>query len=170
MNLYFQTKLYQLPSSDAIKTYEMLLSIVTSHYNDGHLSVSAGTIRAAIFNCLLKLRADILTRVGFPRKCGRYFYSPYILCDTGWVGILMVNDNGIEDRFEHELTWINREMQFMIHQCGSSHMKSPFTYEVFLFSVLPLLSCYRYLYSSPLFAELLTRWRNGSAWPVHLSL
>ncbi|XP_074649402.1 tuberin-like [Tubulanus polymorphus] len=79
----FKNKIYR-SQSHAVRTYDLLIAILKSHYEEKNTLKTACEIRQAIFECLLLLRADSLCRLGFPskEKENKYAYSPYLICDT----------------------------------------------------------------------------------------
>ncbi|KFO77103.1 Tuberin [Cuculus canorus] len=75
--IILQTKLYSLPSSHAMRVYEMLIHHVQRHYNYTYSLPVATSIR-------LQVRAvttDSLHRLGLSNKDGAVRFSPYCLCD-----------------------------------------------------------------------------------------
>ncbi|XP_070579524.1 tuberin-like [Ptychodera flava] len=75
----FKNKMYILPSVHAVKTFELLVRHIHSHYSNHYTSELACSIRFEVFKCLLRVRADPLHRVGYPDKDGGMKYSPYLL-------------------------------------------------------------------------------------------
>ncbi|XP_034276548.1 tuberin isoform X3 [Pantherophis guttatus] len=79
----FQTKLYSLPASHAMRVYEMLAHHLQLHYKHKYSLPIASSIRLQVFDFLLSLRADaLLHRLGLPTKDGLVRFSPYCLCDA----------------------------------------------------------------------------------------
>ncbi|XP_032086044.1 LOW QUALITY PROTEIN: tuberin [Thamnophis elegans] len=79
----FQTKLYSLPASHAMRVYEMLVHHLQLHYKHKYSLPIASSIRLQVFDFLLSLRADaLLHRLGLPTKDGLVRFSPYCLCDS----------------------------------------------------------------------------------------
>ncbi|KAK9393371.1 tuberin [Crotalus adamanteus] len=79
----FQTKLYSLPASHAMRVYEMLVHHLQLHYKHKYSLPVASSIRLQVFDFLLSLRADaLLHRLGLPTKDGLVRFSPYCLCDS----------------------------------------------------------------------------------------
>ncbi|KFQ58808.1 Tuberin [Pelecanus crispus] len=74
--IILQTKLYSLPSSHAMRVYEMLIHHVQRHYIYAYSLAVASSIRLQ-----LMLRADSLHRLGLSNKDGAVRFSPYCLCD-----------------------------------------------------------------------------------------
>ncbi|NWU96858.1 TSC2 protein, partial [Upupa epops] len=81
ISLPLQTKLYSLPSSHAVRVYEMLIQHVQRHYTYAYSLAVASSIRLQVFDFLLMLRADSLHRLGLSNKDGAVRFSPYCLCD-----------------------------------------------------------------------------------------
>ncbi|NXU47588.1 TSC2 protein, partial [Turnix velox] len=79
--IILQTKLYSLPSSHAMRVYEMLIQHVQRHYLYSYSLAVASSIRLQVFDFLLMLRADSLHRLGLSNKDGAVRFSPYCLCD-----------------------------------------------------------------------------------------
>ncbi|XP_064317437.1 tuberin isoform X4 [Phalacrocorax carbo] len=79
--IILQTKLYSLPSSHAMRVYEMLIHHVQRHYIYAYSLAVASSIRLQVFDFLLMLRADSLHRLGLANKDGAVRFSPYCLCD-----------------------------------------------------------------------------------------
>uniref|UniRef100_A0A8C3D401 Tuberin n=1 Tax=Cairina moschata TaxID=8855 RepID=A0A8C3D401_CAIMO len=79
--IILQTKLYSLPSSHAMRVYEMLIHHVQRHYMYSYSLPVASSIRLQVFDFLLMLRADSLHRLGLSNKDGAVRFSPYCLCD-----------------------------------------------------------------------------------------
>ncbi|KFP41068.1 Tuberin [Chlamydotis macqueenii] len=79
--IILQTKLYSLPSSHAMRVYEMLIHHVQRHYMYAYSLPVASSIRMQVFDFLLMLRADSLHRLGLSNKDGAVRFSPYCLCD-----------------------------------------------------------------------------------------
>ncbi|NXY87627.1 TSC2 protein, partial [Alcedo cyanopectus] len=79
--IILQTKLYSLPSSHAMRVYEMLIHHVQRHYIYSYSLAVASSIRLQVFDFLLMLRADSLHRLGLSNKDGAVRFSPYCLCD-----------------------------------------------------------------------------------------
>ncbi|NXM30984.1 TSC2 protein, partial [Oxyruncus cristatus] len=79
--IILQTKLYSLPSSHAMRVYEMLVQHVQRHYIYSYSLPVASSIRLQVFDFLLMLRADSLHRLGLSNKDGAVRFSPYCLCD-----------------------------------------------------------------------------------------
>ncbi|NXH14480.1 TSC2 protein, partial [Bucco capensis] len=79
--IILQTKLYSLPSSHAMRVYEMLIQHVQRHYIYSYSLPVASSIRLQVFDFLLMLRADSLHRLGLANKDGAVRFSPYCLCD-----------------------------------------------------------------------------------------
>ncbi|NXI61249.1 TSC2 protein, partial [Anseranas semipalmata] len=79
--IILQTKLYSLPSSHAMRVYEMLIHHVQRHYMYAYSLAVASSIRLQVFDFLLMLRADSLHRLGLSNKDGAVRFSPYCLCD-----------------------------------------------------------------------------------------
>ncbi|NXE79503.1 TSC2 protein, partial [Cochlearius cochlearius] len=79
--IILQTKLYSLPSSHAMRVYEMLIQHVQRHYIYAYSLAVASSIRLQVFDFLLMLRADSLHRLGLSNKDGAVRFSPYCLCD-----------------------------------------------------------------------------------------
>ncbi|KAK2533604.1 Tsc2 [Columba guinea] len=79
--IILQTKLYSLPSSHAMRVYEMLVQHVQRHYMYAYSLPVASSIRLQVFDFLLMLRADSLHRLGLANKDGAVRFSPYCLCD-----------------------------------------------------------------------------------------
>ncbi|KAF1539606.1 Tuberin, partial [Eudyptula minor] len=79
--IILQTKLYSLPSSHAMRVYEMLIHHVQRHYIYAYSLAVASSIRLQVFDFLLMLRADSLHRLGLSNKDGAVRFSPYCLCD-----------------------------------------------------------------------------------------
>ncbi|XP_009327650.1 PREDICTED: tuberin isoform X1 [Pygoscelis adeliae] len=79
--IILQTKLYSLPSSHAMRVYEMLIHHVQRHYIYAYSLAVASSIRLQGFEFLLMLRADSLHRLGLSNKDGAVRFSPYCLCD-----------------------------------------------------------------------------------------
>ncbi|XP_035751810.1 tuberin isoform X2 [Egretta garzetta] len=79
--IILQTKLYSLPSSHAMRVYEMLIQHVQRHYIYAYSLAVASSIRLQVFDLLLMLRADSLHRLGLSNKDGAVRFSPYCLCD-----------------------------------------------------------------------------------------
>ncbi|XP_064529482.1 tuberin isoform X3 [Pseudopipra pipra] len=79
--IILQTKLYSLPSSHAMRVYEMLIQHVQRHYIYSYSLPVASSIRLQVFDFLLMLRADSLHRLGLSNKDGAVRFSPYCLCD-----------------------------------------------------------------------------------------
>ncbi|NXN14890.1 TSC2 protein, partial [Indicator maculatus] len=79
--IILQTKLYSLPSSHAMRVYEMLIHHVQRHYIYAYSLPVASSIRLQVFDFLLMLRADSLHRLGLSNKDGAVRFSPYCLCD-----------------------------------------------------------------------------------------
>ncbi|KGL86002.1 Tuberin [Charadrius vociferus] len=83
--IILQTKLYSLPSSHAMRVYEMLIHHVQRHYIYAYSLAVASSIRLSslllVFDFLLMLRADSLHRLGLSNKDGAVRFSPYCLCD-----------------------------------------------------------------------------------------
>uniref|UniRef100_A0A8B9C8F7 TSC complex subunit 2 n=1 Tax=Anser brachyrhynchus TaxID=132585 RepID=A0A8B9C8F7_9AVES len=79
--IILQTKLYSLPSSHAVRVYEMLIHHVQRHYMYSYSLAVASSIRLQVFDFLLMLRADSLHRLGLSNKDGAVRFSPYCLCD-----------------------------------------------------------------------------------------
>ncbi|XP_070617082.1 LOW QUALITY PROTEIN: tuberin [Erythrolamprus reginae] len=79
----FQTKLYSLPASHAMRVYEMLVHHLQLHYKHKYSLPIASSIRLQVFDFLLSLRVDaLLHRLGLPTKDGLVRFSPYCLCDS----------------------------------------------------------------------------------------
>ncbi|PKU35433.1 tuberin isoform x2 [Limosa lapponica baueri] len=68
--IILQTKLYSLPSSHAMRVYEMLIHHVQRHYIYAYSLAVASSIRLQVFDFLLMLRADSLHRLGLSNKDG----------------------------------------------------------------------------------------------------
>ncbi|KAJ7416815.1 Tuberin [Willisornis vidua] len=68
--IILQTKLYSLPSSHAMRVYEMLIQHVQRHYIYSYSLPVASSIRLQVFDFLLMLRADSLHRLGLSNKDG----------------------------------------------------------------------------------------------------
>ncbi|NXI35896.1 TSC2 protein, partial [Galbula dea] len=79
--IILQTKLYSLPSSHAMRVYEMLIQHIQRHYIYSYSLAVASSIRLQVFDFLLMLRADSLHRLGLANKDGAVRFSPYCLCD-----------------------------------------------------------------------------------------
>uniref|UniRef100_A0A8C2TD10 Tuberin n=1 Tax=Coturnix japonica TaxID=93934 RepID=A0A8C2TD10_COTJA len=79
--IILQTKLYSLPSSHAMRVYEMLIHHIQRHYMYAYSLPVASSIRLQVFDFLLMLRADSLHRLGLSNKDGAVRFSPYCLCD-----------------------------------------------------------------------------------------
>ncbi|XP_049647832.1 tuberin isoform X2 [Accipiter gentilis] len=79
--IILQTKLYSLPSSHAMRVYEMLIHHIQRHYIYAYSLAVASSIRLQVFDFLLMLRADSLHRLGLSNKDGAVRFSPYCLCD-----------------------------------------------------------------------------------------
>ncbi|NXX40832.1 TSC2 protein, partial [Tricholaema leucomelas] len=79
--IILQTKLYSLPSSHAMRVYEMLIHHIQRHYMYAYSLAVASSIRLQVFDFLLMLRADSLHRLGLSNKDGAVRFSPYCLCD-----------------------------------------------------------------------------------------
>ncbi|NXJ60905.1 TSC2 protein, partial [Rostratula benghalensis] len=79
--IILQTKLYSLPSSHAMRVYEMLIHHIQRHYIYTYSLAVASSIRLQVFDFLLMLRADSLHRLGLSNKDGAVRFSPYCLCD-----------------------------------------------------------------------------------------
>ncbi|XP_072035978.1 tuberin-like isoform X2 [Amphiura filiformis] len=77
-----RTKLHRLPSTHAVRAFELLVTHMQSQYANNYESEIACEIRALVFQCLLELRADNLCRLGLPQKDGTMKFSPYIICDS----------------------------------------------------------------------------------------
>ncbi|ESP04643.1 hypothetical protein LOTGIDRAFT_61259, partial [Lottia gigantea] len=78
----FKVKLYQSPSSHGVRIYEILIDFLTTQYHTIVPNYTAASMRKAILECLLELRADNLHRLGIADKPKdvQYPFSPYILC------------------------------------------------------------------------------------------
>ncbi|KAJ9583770.1 hypothetical protein L9F63_021894, partial [Diploptera punctata] len=75
----FSMKLYQLPSSHAVKSYRLLVSHLESHYLKPVVFETTSSIRYVIFDFLLKIRANSLFHLGFPEPTsGVIRFSPFI--------------------------------------------------------------------------------------------
>ena len=59
--IYFQNKLYKLPSIHAVKIYELLVQHVSLHYSTGNtkLLTSGADIRKKVTHLLLPYKAEI---------------------------------------------------------------------------------------------------------------
>ncbi|PSN43169.1 hypothetical protein C0J52_09893 [Blattella germanica] len=78
----FSVKLYQLPSSHAIKAYRLLVTHLESHYQKPVVFENTSSIRYMIFDCLLKIRANSLYHLGFPEPGSSVLrFSPYLAVD-----------------------------------------------------------------------------------------
>ncbi|KAJ4432765.1 hypothetical protein ANN_21404 [Periplaneta americana] len=79
----FSVKLYQLPSSHAIKAYRLLVSHLESHYLKPVVFDNTSNIRYMIFECLLKVRANSLYHLGYPESGSSTVlrFSPYLAVD-----------------------------------------------------------------------------------------
>uniref|UniRef100_A0A8C2TD42 Tuberin n=1 Tax=Coturnix japonica TaxID=93934 RepID=A0A8C2TD42_COTJA len=81
LDIIEKTKLYSLPSSHAMRVYEMLIHHIQRHYMYAYSLPVASSIRLQVFDFLLMLRADSLHRLGLSNKDGAVRFSPYCLCD-----------------------------------------------------------------------------------------
>ncbi|XP_013385066.2 tuberin [Lingula anatina] len=79
----FKTKMFSLPSSHAVKAYELLISHLQDHYSQNFNTESSTAIRLMIFQCFLSLRADALHRLGLiePFTQNKRKYSYFMQCD-----------------------------------------------------------------------------------------
>lgn len=73
----FTTIIYKLPSSHAVKIYEMLVRFLELHYDKPKLFENCNSIRKMIFGFFLKIRADALYHLGY-QEDKTVKYSPYI--------------------------------------------------------------------------------------------
>lgn len=62
----FLIKLYRLPSSHAIKIFDMLIKHVEQHYETPMVFENACIVRYEIFNWMLKARANVSFHIGYP--------------------------------------------------------------------------------------------------------
>lgn len=69
----FLEKLYQLPSSHAIRIYHILVGHLEAHYQQPKVFENAVKIRYSIINWMLKVRANAVYQIGYP--------SPRLLSD-----------------------------------------------------------------------------------------
>ncbi|KAK7793760.1 hypothetical protein R5R35_000957 [Gryllus longicercus] len=78
----FTIKLYQLPSSHAIKAYRLLINHLDVHYYKPVVLENTSNIRYRVFECFLQLRADSLYHLGLPDQDTKELrFSPYIAAD-----------------------------------------------------------------------------------------
>ncbi|XP_057659730.1 tuberin [Diorhabda carinulata] len=73
----FITIIHKLPSSHAVKIYEMLVKFLELHYDKPKLFENCNGIRKMIFGFFLKIRADALYHLGY-QDDKTIKYSPYI--------------------------------------------------------------------------------------------
>lgn len=80
----FRTKLYRLPTSHAIKIYQILIGHLEKYYQRPPLLESSVLIRLKIFVWLLNFRANATYHVGYPddRQNGNIRFSHYITIET----------------------------------------------------------------------------------------
>ncbi|KAG8222544.1 hypothetical protein J437_LFUL004580 [Ladona fulva] len=62
----FRVKLYQLPSSHAIKAYKLLVNYLEAHYKKPSVFDNVSILRYMIFECFLQIRANSHYHLGFP--------------------------------------------------------------------------------------------------------
>ncbi|XP_015113598.1 tuberin [Diachasma alloeum] len=76
-------KIYNLPSSHAIRAYRILVSHLEQHYKDPHIFHEISTIRYLVFECFLKIRANSLYHLGFPDSVTGVVthFSPYLVLE-----------------------------------------------------------------------------------------
>ncbi|XP_046387021.1 tuberin [Ischnura elegans] len=86
----FRIKLYQLPSSHAIKAYKLLVNHLEAHYKKPSVFENVSSLRFKIFECFLQIRANSLFHLGFPEAVAapasestpsRLRFSPYLAVD-----------------------------------------------------------------------------------------
>nr|CAD7441251.1 unnamed protein product [Timema bartmani] len=78
----FTSKLFQLPSSHAIKAYKLLVGHLEAHYLKPAVFELVSSTRYLIFECFLRLRANSLYGLGYPDSVtGQVRFSPYLLVD-----------------------------------------------------------------------------------------
>jgi Tuberin/Rap/ran-GAP len=85
----FLEKLYQLPSSHAVRIYNILVGHLESHYNQPKVFENAVKIRYTIINWMLKIRANSAFQIGYP--------SPRLISDH----FKYTNYLAIEGDFQH---------------------------------------------------------------------
>ncbi|XP_033337917.1 TSC complex subunit tuberin isoform X3 [Megalopta genalis] len=76
-------KIYNLPSSHAIRAYKVLVNHLDQHYKDPSVFHDVSTIRYLIFECFLKIRANTLYHLGFPdaQNASVTRFSPYLVLE-----------------------------------------------------------------------------------------
>ncbi|XP_067006155.2 tuberin isoform X2 [Anabrus simplex] len=75
-------KLYQLPSTHAIRVYKLLVNHLEAHYHKPAVFENTSSIRYTIFECFLQLRANSLYHLGFPKpNSSELHFSPYLTVD-----------------------------------------------------------------------------------------
>ena len=62
----FLEKLHQLPSTHAVKIYQILIGHLEMHYQQPKVFESAKNIRYSIVNWMLKVRANAANQIGYP--------------------------------------------------------------------------------------------------------
>ncbi|XP_071440421.1 tuberin-like [Hetaerina americana] len=62
----FRVKLYQLPSSHAIKAYKLLVNHLEAHYKKPSVFDNVSSLRYKIIECFLQIRANSHFHLGFP--------------------------------------------------------------------------------------------------------
>lgn len=70
----FLEKLYQLPSSHALKIYQILIGHLETHYSQAKVFEHAVKIRYTIINWIMKMRANSTYHIGYP--------SPRLISDS----------------------------------------------------------------------------------------
>lgn len=85
----FLEKLHQLPSSHAIKIYQILIAHLEAHYQNVKVFEHATKIRYSIINWMLRVRANAAFFVGYP--------SPRLISEN----IKYSHYLGIEGEFQH---------------------------------------------------------------------
>lgn len=77
----FLEKLYQLPSSHAIRIYHILVGHLETHYQQPKVLEHAVKIRYSIINWMLKVRANSVYQIGYPSPrliSDHYKYTHYL--------------------------------------------------------------------------------------------
>ncbi|XP_073839436.1 TSC complex subunit tuberin [Musca autumnalis] len=80
----FLVKLYRLPSSHAIKIFNILIGHLELHYNNPKVFEQINIVRYKIFTWMLKARANALYHIGFPDPTNNdnIKYSYYLGIDS----------------------------------------------------------------------------------------
>ncbi|XP_066139931.1 tuberin isoform X2 [Euwallacea fornicatus] len=77
LNSLFIRKLYNLPSSHAIRVFTILVTFLEKHYEMPLCFQGCSQVRYAIFDCFLKMRADSIFHLGYPDN-NRIVFSQYL--------------------------------------------------------------------------------------------